>query len=948
MALFLAHTILLLGGSWLATRTLVQQLADRLLAGLLLAWANLVATSLLLSSVGQLGNPVWFFRTSLLLALVSWWLLRRVPPAPACPVPSDAPPHRGLLVAFFATLLPIVWIGVRLAATYEPNNYDSLTYHLPRAMYYLGQGDLAHFDTGNPRQIYFPFNYNLLQLAGLIYGPPVQVVNFINLAAWLGAGLALYRLCRLCALGANAALAATWLTLTATQVLAQATATTNDLPTGAGLLAALLLALRWRTTRRRRDALLAGLAAGLTIGSKLTVVFFFPAGGLLLLWLAGQHWRRGETRAYLLGVRAWLLPALLAAVFAAPFAAINLAEKGEWINKTYDFTRNLPFSFASAAQTASAYLVQLFLEPLHRFTFDLQFTAELNAWGTRVFFPHWNPAYAFSPLYLFPPDLNEDHVWFGFTGPAIFLAALFTLARSRREHAPAAWLAWLGLGWFAAYFLLNKWSLYNQRYFVLPILVLGPCLAVLLDAGWSNPRFRSATRHLALLLAVSAAWLAGVYFFRNTSRPYAPLWANQPPPPALPALPPLIVQRLAGEPHINIDTTDGNERTFLFMNLGRHQRFTSFDRTDPAAYNLFSHWGFVRKVAYSNIEQLSSYTIIHLPAKRTAGVEFLGTIGSGQPALDYYGLAPHPETLPATESNRNAMVVFYYGPREPGRYAKLRLKAAGLNAPDHARLNVGVDYADGSSETLATFTGNGEAWASVTRPFKRFTVRALDQASGAELGRSDVPYLAREAGPDEETPLNPASLFADELIAPAPKTRIVTTGLAPAEGPYPQWDLPLIRWDKAPVLRLEIPAQKHLDRLEFFFELRLHTREAAQFDVLFNGDIVATYDWANRTGWFVRHLSLVPVPDKANVIEIRNVKVGAATDWLGYLERYPDIKAHVLSQKLPPEQGAREHYETFGRKENRALNLQRQIETLPGEPLYFMFRTLRVEGYRNL
>lgn len=948
MALFLAHSFLLLGLAWLTASRLLRSLPERIVATLIIAWGNLVAVSLLLASIGRLGEPAWFFRTSLILAILALWAVRRVHQVPAeHSLPRDAP-DRGLLIGFVLTLLPIVWIALRLAATYEPNNYDSLTYHLPRVMYYLGQGDLSHFDTGNPRQTYFPFNYNLLQLAGLIYGPPVQVVNFINLAAWIGTGFALYQLSRLAALNANAALAGTWFALTATQVLAQATATTNDLPTGAGLLAALLFALRWRLHRLRRDAFLAGLAAGLTAGAKLTVVFFLPAGGLLVLFFAWQHWRHGAIKPFLLGVRDWLLPATLAALFAAPFAAINLAEKGEWINKTYDFTRNIPFTFASAWQTAQAYLVQLFLEPLHRFTFDLQFTAELNTWGQKTFFPHWNSAYAFSPLYLFPPDLNEDHVWFGFTGPVILLAAIFCVFCCRRERLPIAWLAWLGLGWFATYFLLNKWSLYNQRYFVPAILVLAPCLSATLDAGWHHPRLRSITRNFSLLLAACSLWLAGIYFFNNTSRPYAALWAGEPPPPALPTLPPLMVQRLAGEPRINIDTTDGNERTFLFMLLGKHQQFTSFDRTDPTAYNLFSHWGFVRKVAYNNIEQLSSYTIVPFPSKRTAGVEFLGTIGSGQPALDYYGLAAHPETLPATESNRNVMVVFYYGPREPGRYAKLRIKTAGLNAADQARLSVGVDYADGSSEILATFTTNGEAWASVTRPFKRFTVQVNDQANDAELGKSEVPHLTREDPPDVEAPLDPTSVFSAELITPNPPAQIITSGLAPAEGPYPQWDLPIIRWAKAPVLRLEIPPQKHLDRIEFGFDLRLHTRESAQFDVLLNGEIVATYDWANRTGWFIRRLTLTAQSDQPNVIEIRNVVLGTEPDWLGYLERYPDIKAYVLAQKIPLEQGAREHYEAFGRKENRVLNLKRQVVTIPGDPLYYMFRTLRVNGYRTL
>lgn len=946
MALFLAHTILLLGASLGAARHVVRGLVERLLTAALLAWANLVVTSLLLSGVRHLGDPAWFFRTSLVLALLTWLLLRRVAPAPAAAAAESQFSPR-LVAAFVLTLLPIAYASGRIAATYVPNNYDSMAYHLSRAMYYLGQNNLAHFDTGNPRQIYFPFNYNLLQAFTLLYSPPLQCLNFINLAAWAVAGLAVYRLCRLSALSANAALIAAWLALTATQVLAQATATTNDLPTGAGLLCTLVFLLRWRETRRTRDALLTGLGAGLTIGAKLTVIFFAPAAGLVVLYLAWSHWRRGETRAFLTGVRAWILPGLLAFVFAAPFALINIAEKGEWINSTYNFTLNRPFSLACAAQTSAAYLVQLFLEPLHRFTYDLKFTAQLNVWGERTFFPHWNPAYAFSPLLLFPPDLNEDHVWYGFAGPFIFLCGVFCVARPRRVATPIVWLAWLGLGWFATYFILNKWSLYNQRYFVPAILVLSPCIAAVVEAGWASERFRRGTRTLLLALAFTSVWLAGIYLFQNTSRPYAPLWAGQPAPPALPPLPPAMAARLPGQPRINILSTDGNERIFLLMAQGRNQRFTSFAKVLPEAYNVFSEWGFPRKVAYSNIEQLDSYTVVPIPTKRTAGVEFLGTIGTGQPALDYYGLVPHPGQVASTETDRNLLVIFYYGPHDPGRYQNMRIRVAGLNPEDQARLEIGVEYADQSTENLATFTATGEAKASVTRPFRRFTLRVQDQASGREIGSANIFYLVRDLPPEVEAPDDPAFIFTDELVAANRPILVASEGLAAPEGPYVQWDLPVIRWAKAPVVRLEIPARKDLALLDLTFSLRLQARDAATVDVVLNGQVVKSYSPRDRHAWVDDKLSLVPQPG-VNVVEFRNVVAGTEPDWLDYLARYPDVKAYLDSQHYPYEKGASEHYALFGPKEHRLLFNKRRTESLPeASPFYYLFRTLRLDGFRK-
>ena len=949
MPLFLTHSLLLIWASAAGAWHVRRHPIDRILATAVLAWANLVTTSLLLASLHRLGDPAWFFRTSLALALLTWLLLRKVRPEPvAVPAPPnrESQPSSLLLAAFILTLVPMVYASVRIAATYVPNNYDSLAYHLPRAMFYLGQNTLAHFDTGNPRQIYFPFNYNLLQLFGLIYHPPLQCVNFFNLAAWATAGLAIYRLCRLSAATANSALIACWLALTSTQVLAQATATTNDLPVAAGLLCALVFALRWRQTRQTRDALLSGLAAGLTAGAKLTLVFFGPVAGLLLLGIFYQHWRRDEAGRFFRGVRAWLIPALLAAVFCAPFAVINLVEKGEWINHTYDFTLNRPFSFGSVVQTSEAYLLQLFIEPLHRFTFDMTFTGQLNAWGQETFFPHWNEAYAFSPLYLCPPDLNEDHVWYGFAGPFILLCAIFCLVRGRKSPAPMVWLAALGLGWLATYFILNKWSLYNQRYFVPAILVMSPCIAPVVEAGWNSVTFRRSTRYLLTALALSALWMTGIYLFNNTSRPYAPLWAGQPAPPALPALPPVLVQRLSGQSHINIDSTDGNERIFLLMTLGRHQHFTAFEKTNPNAYNVFSEWGFPRKVAYSNIEQRSSYTVVEIPTKRTAGVEFLGTFGRGQPAIDYYGLVPRADLVKSAKDDRQVLVVFNYGPHEPDRYKYLRLKVAGLNVPDQARLVVGVEYADRTTETLATFTANGEANVTVRRSFLRFTVRVQDQASGKEIGTIDVPYLTRTEPAEDEAGQNPAALFSDELVEANPKSRISTEGLGVLEGPYAQWDLPVIRWAKSPVVRLEIPASNLLGRLQLSFALRLQARDIASIDVVFNGQLVKNYPVAGRNEWLEQTLHLTPQPGK-NVLEFRNVVVGEP-DWLDYVERYADIKAYLVAQKIPLEKGAREHWESFGRHETRTLNYLRKTESITsGEPLYFLFRSLRVEGFRK-
>ena len=155
-----------------------------------------------------------------------------------------------------------------------------------------------------------------------------------------------------------------------------------------------------------------------------------------------------------------------------------------------------------------------------------------------------------------------------------------------------------------------------------------------------------------------------------------------------------------------------------------------------------------------------------------------------------------------------------------------------------------------------------------------------------------------------------------------------------------------MRWARAPVVRLELPAIAGLEQLDLSFSLRSQSRAAAAVDVVFNGELVETCLLQGRHAWSDHKFTLRPAPGP-NVIEFRNVSVGGEPDWLDYLARYPDVKAYVVSQGVPLAQGAREHYETFGKNETRTLHNKRQVETLAGEPLYYVFRSLRLEGFRK-
>lgn len=213
MDIFLAHSLGLLWLSVGTVRRLVSHPADRLLAAALLTWGNLAATRLLLGLVDRLDGAGWILGTSLALAALLWRAGSGLVPVPA---PADAAavgPGSGVALAFGLTLLPLV--ALRAAPVYleQPN------------------------DPG-----------------------------MLNVTAWLLAGLGLYRLGRLCALGANTALMFTWLGLAAGLSMTPPGSFVALAPAAAGSLAGLVFARQWKSGRHHRHAGLGALAAILVAG----------------------------------------------------------------------------------------------------------------------------------------------------------------------------------------------------------------------------------------------------------------------------------------------------------------------------------------------------------------------------------------------------------------------------------------------------------------------------------------------------------------------------------------------------------------------------------------------------------------------------------------------------------------------------------------------------------
>ena len=892
MDIFLLECLLITWLSVGAARKLYIHLGDRLLTAALLGWGIIVATCLLLSAFHRLSDRAWFLGLSLILSFVVCVCLCQVQ-RQATGQPPEMRPNGWLLGMFVLILTPLACICGLLAYVYEPGNPASLTYHLPRVMYYLGQGTLAHFDAADLRQVQLPFNHDLLQLFALIHEAPLQSLNFFSILAWVLCGVAIYRLCVICGASANASLITCGLALTATGVLAQAGSTTPELPVSLAVLSAAIFVLQWHKHRAARDALLAGLSVGLAVGSDLRAMLSFATGLSSVVLLA---WRHPGLRE---GLRPWLKPLLLSAVIGLPFLIINLASG----------------------------------------------TLGLGALGTRpvdelahAFWYGWAPFWLPSSTGL---ELSDDNAGFGLVGPLFTLTACLCI---RKQENQLRWLAAMGFAWTAAVLILHRLSL-HPRDFIPALLIVSPCFARKISMPSPGVRLGLA------LVALATFYSTGIYLLKNSRRPLEPLLNSSLVSPGVPTLPLLVSHRMTKQPWINIESDSTNERIFPFMVQGRHQRFTALRAIEPEAYNLFSRSSVMRNAAYVSLERSPAYFMVPVESKRTAGVEFLATIGQGQAARDYFGLEPGASRTKPIMGNRTLLVTVERVPTPVADPPKILIRLAGLNPDDNARLVAELELPNGKSVRVATLLSNGEATAAIRTPFHALSFRAIENTSGREIGSARMNYHPQygiATKPiDKSQPSGANSMFVTDLVLSADTHLIRCDGLLPVEGPFPQWDIPYIRWARVPSVLLKIAPVPHLARLQLSFSFRLHVRKIGSVELFFNGKRLKHYDLEGQLNWMDESLDLAPAVGE-NVLEFRDATHKSEPDWMAYLELYPDVKSYVLGHDMAKEAGAREHYEAHGRAEGRTLPTHPTNELEPAyESYYFMFRNLRLEGFKS-
>ncbi len=355
-----------------------------------------------------------------------------------------------------------------LAIAVCPNNWDSMTYHLSRAAYWLQHHSAMQWPAGSIRQNFSPPNAEMLAAWTMALRGTDQLANLVQWTALLGLAAGIFSICRLIAFPMFASLFAAACFVAMPQPLLQATSTQNDLVVSLFVVSAILFGIRSLRDHSRGDLTVAAASLGLAIGTKGTTMIAAPS---LALVIGYALWRYRPPRRFVLISCGACLCGVLA------FGAFNYVQTvrntgtaygplAAMVERTSPLKINVGrvmWTFADSPGTPVPWLELGMRRPFQAMFGGLKhprFGLEVDA------------------------GVHEDTSAFGLVGLLVLLPIMAVTAIRRRSPPWQRAFALAGLGYIVAFSITTEWNPWIGRVLVPGVAISAPLLAGIALRPW--------------------------------------------------------------------------------------------------------------------------------------------------------------------------------------------------------------------------------------------------------------------------------------------------------------------------------------------------------------------------------------------------------------------------------------------------------------------------------
>jgi 4-amino-4-deoxy-L-arabinose transferase-like glycosyltransferase len=409
---------------------------------------------------------------SLYLVSVLVWRLRgkRIPRTCSCE--KTTLPQKVLLI-LLACICGLSGVAALVAA---PNNFDSMTYHLPRIMHWIQNGSVAHYPTNIDRQLVLaPWSEFMMMHLQVLSGSD----RFANCVQWfslVGSAVGVSLIARVLLGSLNSQIVAAAIAVSLPMGLLQSTSTQNDYVVTFWLVCLAYHIVRAKQGADAKNALLVGICLALAILTKGTAYLVAAPFMLVYFW----HLARKGMRVALTGM---LMVAFAIVLINGGHYARNFSVYGsplspgtgnDILSKRVDagsivsgLTKNVATQLATGIKGANTAL-QALTNAVH------------GVLGVAVNDPELT---AGDDFYLLPAQVlnHEDYAPNPLHMTLLLVSGAVLALRRRTVSREVVLLALAGMLSFIVLSLSLKWTPYLSRYF-LPVFVLSaPVVALIFD-----------------------------------------------------------------------------------------------------------------------------------------------------------------------------------------------------------------------------------------------------------------------------------------------------------------------------------------------------------------------------------------------------------------------------------------------------------------------------------